>query len=438
MNDTSLYIPCFNAQETIAVCLEAVFKLDYPLVEVVVVDDGSTDMTVAIAGAYPVRFLRHDVNRGLSAARNTAIGNMSTPFIASLDADCIAEPDWLSRLMRKFDSPAIKGVGGKLVDDKLASVFDLWRSVHMRQFWTAENTNPEFLFGANTVFRREALLDVGLYKQEFTSNYEDVDLSRRLKCQGGVVVYDPLAVAHHHKRDNLYTLLNTYWKWHGEFYRQKRFYDSPDNFFDKMKDNTGLARRYLQEDLSCGRNELSYLDLLLLAHHSLKDLEYFIFRDSGENAAKNSPCLSSWLAMLDLDLCYHLAGNDVKIKSLLGLKESVSLNFIAFILMLDRHLVENFGDVDFRRLFYSHLYIASYGFADSVLLEKLFVVLEEHPDWPGLENKEHLYLDRCFLKIIEMATHLIGDLMVDVPDFVRILRGSQQRVESDLCMKGFV
>ena len=59
MQEVSLYIPCFNAAETIHLCLEAVFKQKYPLKGVLVVDDGSTDETVDIAAKYPVKIIRH-------------------------------------------------------------------------------------------------------------------------------------------------------------------------------------------------------------------------------------------------------------------------------------------------------------------------------------------------------------------------------------------
>ena len=68
------------------------------------VDDGSCDKTIQIVSQYPVKIIRHKANKGLAAARNTAVKNIKTDFVASLDADCLPEPDWLLRLMNKFNS----------------------------------------------------------------------------------------------------------------------------------------------------------------------------------------------------------------------------------------------------------------------------------------------------------------------------------------------
>ena len=63
----ALYIPCFNAEKTIRVCLNAVFHQVRPADDILVIDDGSTDMTVKIAKKYPVRIITHVKNLGLAS-----------------------------------------------------------------------------------------------------------------------------------------------------------------------------------------------------------------------------------------------------------------------------------------------------------------------------------------------------------------------------------
>src|SRR3989338_1636252 len=99
MEKVSLYIPCYNAQDTVRECLESVFGQTRAVDEIVVIDDGSTDSSIKIAKEYPVKVIRHEKNRGLAACRNSAFEFARNEIIASLDADCAAEPEWLEELM---------------------------------------------------------------------------------------------------------------------------------------------------------------------------------------------------------------------------------------------------------------------------------------------------------------------------------------------------
>ena len=432
MKKVGCYIPCFNAERTLAACLDAVLRQDYPLAEIVVVDDGSTDRTAQIAAGFPVRVLRHETNRGLAAARNTAFRAMSAEYIASLDADCMANPDWLSRLMRRFDHEEVCGAGGRLLDDRILSVFDFWRSVHMKQYWAPQEQQPGFLFGADTVFRRDAVLSVGLYNEAFKRNYEDVDLCRRLIRSGQKLVYEAGAVAHHWKEDNIFSLLDAYWNWRREYYQQQRFFDDWQGLNNKMNDNVGLANRYLEEDLVSGREQIVYLDFLLGIQHSVKDLEYFIFRDSGTNGAVLSPRLSPWLALTDLTFFYHYAGEQKVLGSLLHPKESLSQNFIALLLVLNRCLIDRFGAATFRRLLFKHLFFSVYHTNDHVLLEKLLDMVGAHPDWPGLLTKKHPYLNQPFLQLSGRIKQWLDDSRFQSLDVIRQLAASQEIVERDI------
>lgn len=90
----SIVIPAFNAADLIREALASVAQQTYPNWEVVIVEDGTQDGTEAIAtefaaqvGAEKVRYLRHEVNQGLSATRNTAIAAARGEYIALLDHD---------------------------------------------------------------------------------------------------------------------------------------------------------------------------------------------------------------------------------------------------------------------------------------------------------------------------------------------------------------
>jgi glycosyltransferase involved in cell wall biosynthesis len=92
----SVVIPAYNAARFLPRCLESVFAQTLKAEEVIVVDDGSTDDTAALAVKLGARVVRRP-NGGLSAARNTGIQNASSEWIALLDADDMWSPDKLER-----------------------------------------------------------------------------------------------------------------------------------------------------------------------------------------------------------------------------------------------------------------------------------------------------------------------------------------------------
>ena len=92
MTRVSIVIPCFNHARFLADALDSVRAQTWPLVEAIVVDDGSTDDPSSIASRYPdVRVIRQS-NRGLSAARNSGWQASSGDIIIFLDADDVLYP----------------------------------------------------------------------------------------------------------------------------------------------------------------------------------------------------------------------------------------------------------------------------------------------------------------------------------------------------------
>lgn len=210
----SVYVPCYNAGRYIGKCLEGILSQTLKPCEVIVVDDGSTDNTVDIASQYPVKIVRHEKNRGLAAARNTGFRNSTGEYVASFDSDCVPNPDWLEKAMRNFTDDSIGGVGGKMVESNRTSLQDYWRSVHMTQTWgDTRVVNPDFLFGADTVYRKSAVEKVGYFNERYRTNFEDVDMCNRLKKAGYTIIYDPEAFARHYLKDTRKSLLRRIWGW---------------------------------------------------------------------------------------------------------------------------------------------------------------------------------------------------------------------------------
>ena len=106
----SIIIPAHNAAETLAECIEACRQQTYRPLELIVVDDGSTDDTPRIAWVHPVHYIRQD-QRGPAAARNRGAREARGAILAFTDSDCVPAEDWAARLVDGFDEDTV-AVGG--------------------------------------------------------------------------------------------------------------------------------------------------------------------------------------------------------------------------------------------------------------------------------------------------------------------------------------
>lgn len=210
----SIYIPCFNVETFIESCIAGILNQTYPVDEILIVDDGSRDSTVKIARQYPVKIIEHPYNKGLAAARNTAFQHASNELVASLDADCVPNPDWLSTLVLLLDDSKTGVVGGRLVETALFCLADYWRESHLRQDWgDARVNNPLFMFGNNNIIRKSVLLSTGGYNEDMRTNGEDADISQRIRTSGYNLIYEPRAVVNHKRQDSLTSILDAYWRY---------------------------------------------------------------------------------------------------------------------------------------------------------------------------------------------------------------------------------
>src|SRR5439155_1890763 len=107
----SVIICSYNGARTIRECCEGVRKLEYPDFEVIVVNDGSTDATAAIAEEYGFQLISTE-NCGLSNARNTGLDAAAGEIVAYLDDDAYPDPHWLTYLAAAFMSTNHAGMGG--------------------------------------------------------------------------------------------------------------------------------------------------------------------------------------------------------------------------------------------------------------------------------------------------------------------------------------
>jgi GT2 family glycosyltransferase len=281
----TVYIPAYNVAQFLTRAIESLLAQTCGADEILVIDDGSQDATVEIARRYPqVRLVRHDANRGLGATRNTAVRTARNEFVASLDADCVAEPGWLAALVAAMADPKVAGVGGKLTEGVQLNLADLWRRAHMPQEWGVSFVrNPKFLFGCNSLFRKSLVLEAGGYDERMRTNGEDADLSARLRARGWDLLYTPAARATHLRHDSTGSILDTYWRWW-------RFGVQAYAHGPRLRSVLGHAIfvhfRYnfsepLRKDIEARRWELVPFDFLILAYFPYRDFRLWLNAKKG-------------------------------------------------------------------------------------------------------------------------------------------------------------
>lgn len=200
----SVVICTHNGARTLERTLQETCALRYPDLEVLVVDDGSTDATPAIAQRHPVRYLRIP-HQGLAHARNVGWQAATGEVVAYLDDDAWPDPEWPFALTRELRKGGWAGVGGPNLppQDENAVARAVARAPGGPTHVMLTDREAEHLPGCNMAFRREALARAGGFDPLFRAAGDDVDIGWRIQATGGRLGFAPTAVVWHRRRDTI-------------------------------------------------------------------------------------------------------------------------------------------------------------------------------------------------------------------------------------------
>jgi glycosyltransferase involved in cell wall biosynthesis len=194
----TVIIPALNEELHIGNCLKGLQNQTYPKdkYEVIVVDNGSEDNTVDEIQKCGVTLL-YESQPSAYCARNRAIINSSSDLIAFIDADCIAEPQWLENFVIALENSDALIAGGMIIYDVLKNTF--------ANRLLVERNQPEqrrisvcqhhAVAGGNMIVRRSVFSQYGLFKSAAYSS--DIEFSQRLAQVGIYPLFVDNAIVHH-------------------------------------------------------------------------------------------------------------------------------------------------------------------------------------------------------------------------------------------------
>jgi hypothetical protein len=209
----SVIIVNWNGKTLLQACLEALRRQSFTDCETVVVDNGSTDSSVDfVQERFPdIDLIALPENQGFSRASNVGIERTRGEYIAMLNNDAEADPNWLGELVAALEAdPQVGFCASKMVlhrDRDLADACGDFYTVEgipgkIGHLEPADRYNvPREVFGAcagAAIYRRSMLEDLGGFDEDFFIVHEDSDLSFRAQLMGYKCLYVPTAVVRHH------------------------------------------------------------------------------------------------------------------------------------------------------------------------------------------------------------------------------------------------
>lgn len=212
----SIVIPTYNEVDVLRESLPTVFAQDYDNYEVILVDDGSTDDTVAFVQQFAANEQRQfqlisQQNAGSAAARNTGWKHAKGEIVAFIDTGCHADAQWISELVLSMGNAG--GVGGKIILQREHSALTRYIKASRQYRHRIRNGQVEYLISANAAFKRQALEQVQGFREWQGVGAEDVDLSYRIINAGYQLGIAERAVVYHYdSADHLIPFGRKYFK----------------------------------------------------------------------------------------------------------------------------------------------------------------------------------------------------------------------------------
>lgn len=211
----SVIIPTFNGSSRIGYCLDALIQHTAGRsVEILVVNDGSTDDTAVVVQGYSGVRLITQANAGPAAARNRGALSTCGTILLFTDDDCVPTPNWLDAMLEPFENPEVVGAKGVYRTRQKSLVARFVQIEYEDKYrLMARLPDIDFIDTYSAAFRRDRFLEMAGYDTSFPlACAEDVELSYRMSARGWKMKFAPNAIVCHTHPDTLSKYLKKKYK----------------------------------------------------------------------------------------------------------------------------------------------------------------------------------------------------------------------------------
>jgi glycosyltransferase involved in cell wall biosynthesis len=211
----SIIIPTFNGASRIGHCLDSLVKQTAGRdVEILVVDDGSTDNTAHVINGYSSVRLITQANGGPASARNHGASEARGAILLFTDDDCVPMPDWLEAMLGPFEDPEVVGAKG-IYRTHQKSLTARFVQIEYEDKYRLMAGLPsiDFIDTYSAGFRRDRFLEMAGYDTSFpVACAEDIELSYRMSARGWKMKFVPGAIVYHTHPDTFSRYLKKKYK----------------------------------------------------------------------------------------------------------------------------------------------------------------------------------------------------------------------------------
>jgi cellulose synthase/poly-beta-1,6-N-acetylglucosamine synthase-like glycosyltransferase len=262
----TVIIPAFNAEKAISRCLDALTGQNYSgELEIIVIDDGSTDSTPDIVSQYKRVQLVRQKNAGPASARNKGASAARGDIILFTDSDCVPEQNWISEMLRPFhEDREVVGVKGayKTRQREITARF-VQLEYEDKYNYMLKDKYIDFIDTYSAGFRKNIFLEMNGYDTAFpVACAEDVELSYRMSNRGHKMVFNPDAVVYHTHPDRLIDYLKKKYKF--AYWRMLALKKNPDKALKDSHTPQMMKLQLLFPPLIIGSAILAILDIIFL------------------------------------------------------------------------------------------------------------------------------------------------------------------------------
>jgi glycosyltransferase involved in cell wall biosynthesis len=206
----SFVVPAKNEESTIRLCLESIFKEMIQGDQLIVVDNGSTDKTIAIVKSFSKVLLLEKPDISVGGLRNEGARIADGDVLGFIDADCVIKPGWRHKVIHSLSIPNVAATGSKCsLPENPHWIEKVWYSQRKRKPGIVKYINS-----GNLVVKRDIFFQVGGFDESLITG-EDAEFCWRLRSYSFLLWEDPEIITEHHS--NPKNILNFYKKerWHG-------------------------------------------------------------------------------------------------------------------------------------------------------------------------------------------------------------------------------